>query len=612
MITRPSELPSEPGMVAVDTETSGRHVDDGARVSVVSLSWRDDDGTLVSCAFPFNQGTIGKPEGAQGSLLDVDHNLDSQDWMDLLIWLADREHIYHNAKFDLMMLRAGSAPPLAGMEFIDCFKWDTMVAQRELDPLEAVGLKATAERLGLTDGNERDKETEVKEWLKAHAKRTKQKISVIGGRYDLVPWEIIGPYAAKDTELTWLLWENQMDRIDEGEGDLRAIEREMNVMRVLYQIEKRGMGFDAGECLESAGVLQAAMEEQAKKLPFEPTVNSAKRYFFDQQGVPPYEATEGGKPKLNEQVLAKMVKDRIPMAAEFAEYRKMEVAMNMWYGAYPTMIGDDGRLRTSFRQTKVVSGRFSVERVQLQAIPHDHRIAGLPEGVRSVRSMFKPRPGFELWEMDLSQAELRVAAKFARCESMLTMFKEGRDIHGWVTEEVFDVHPGEPNWFKYRQVGKRADFSFIFGVGADTFRATVAKLLGIEFSRDEAQRIVQRWRDLFPEFQRAIHKADRLAQERGWVKLITGKRSYFGRGEQTHKAFNRVVQGSLAEMNKDWIVAVEEEVPDVLVMSTHDSIDLEIPEGETWMVEKAAKIGERVGREMFGLEMPVEWKRWGE
>ena len=75
-------------------------------------------------------------------------------------------------------------------------------------------------------------------------------------------------------------------------------------------------------------------------------------------------------------------------------------------------MGGDGRIRTSFRQTKVVSGRLSVERVQLQAIPHDYQLGTL--GVEGVRSFFKPDDGFELWEVDISQAEIRVATAVAR------------------------------------------------------------------------------------------------------------------------------------------------------------------------------------------------------
>ena len=81
------ELPPVRGLnVAVDTEASGLHVDDGARVSVVSAAWRMDDGELHSHAWPFDQGTNGKP-GRTGDLFEQDINCSTGEWMLLVQWL---------------------------------------------------------------------------------------------------------------------------------------------------------------------------------------------------------------------------------------------------------------------------------------------------------------------------------------------------------------------------------------------------------------------------------------------------------------------------------------------------------------------------------------------
>ncbi len=52
---KPSELPIVDTAVAVDTETSGLFVDDGATLSVVSVAYLED-GKIQSHAFPFDQG----------------------------------------------------------------------------------------------------------------------------------------------------------------------------------------------------------------------------------------------------------------------------------------------------------------------------------------------------------------------------------------------------------------------------------------------------------------------------------------------------------------------------------------------------------------------------
>ena len=45
-----------PDLVDFDTETSGLHRDDGAVVTVISLAWREPDGTMYAGAWPFGQG----------------------------------------------------------------------------------------------------------------------------------------------------------------------------------------------------------------------------------------------------------------------------------------------------------------------------------------------------------------------------------------------------------------------------------------------------------------------------------------------------------------------------------------------------------------------------
>jgi len=61
----PTELPDVPGLVAWDTETCGLFPDDGARVSTLSVSFKDPGRDQIrSYAWPFFQGLYNKPEYA--------------------------------------------------------------------------------------------------------------------------------------------------------------------------------------------------------------------------------------------------------------------------------------------------------------------------------------------------------------------------------------------------------------------------------------------------------------------------------------------------------------------------------------------------------------------
>lgn len=188
--------------VAVDTETSGSHPDDGARLSIVSVAWLDEQDQIQAYAFPFHQGSVGKP-GHVPSLFDDDDsalNLPESEWHCLMQWLCSQRLIWHNAKFDLAILRAG-VRGWAGYDLLEQTVWDTMVVQKEITPTLTIALKETGERYGLAGGKERDHEKRVKGWLKKNRKPA--------GRYDLVPWVLLGPYASLDAYLTLALYLKQ-------------------------------------------------------------------------------------------------------------------------------------------------------------------------------------------------------------------------------------------------------------------------------------------------------------------------------------------------------------------------------------------------------------------
>ena len=67
-------LPDVEGLtVAVDTETSGLFVDDGATLSVVSVAWRTSGNSglyngITGFAFPFDQGRAHEKIGTTQSI----------------------------------------------------------------------------------------------------------------------------------------------------------------------------------------------------------------------------------------------------------------------------------------------------------------------------------------------------------------------------------------------------------------------------------------------------------------------------------------------------------------------------------------------------------------
>ena len=87
------------------------------------------------------------------------------------------------------------------------------------------------------------------------------------------------------------------------------------------------------------------------------------------------------------------------------------------------LLGDDGRLHTTFSQTTASTGRLSAQRPNLQNIP-----IRTPLG-REIRATFVAAEGTRLLSADYSQVELRILAHLSGEELLRDAFARGEDIH---------------------------------------------------------------------------------------------------------------------------------------------------------------------------------------
>lgn len=678
--------------VAVDTETSGLFVDDGARVSTVSVAFFDDDGWfdfvsdfdgeaqedcvyhrtfepiddevsrwVVSFAWPFDQGAFGtdKPEGmAQQAMWDDAQNLDQREWVWLLDWLElvgkRTGHVYHHAKFDLHMMEAGVRRwPGVGRDFSPVTVADTQNGCSLLYPTNVVIMTNTGPKTSTSlkpnaaffwGGGETDEQKVVKEYLR--------KNKLPAGRWDLIPWDIIKRYAEHDANLTLRLDARQeldMDNLRAGDwlpNPRALLRRRLETSFMLYRTERRGLPFDHKGAKAVAKHLEQVKAELEEQLPFEPaTLPAAKKFWFETLNIEPYETTPGGAPSVTDMTIKKMIKDEVEGAETWASIQKVGTAIDRWYLGWSSMAGSDGRLRCSVRQNGTVSSRFSVERVQLQAIPHDYKLAGFKEleGVPTPRKLIGQGvpEGWKLWELDLAQAELRVAALYAKCQTMLDLIDAGADLHGETAKMLFKIDEQDHRWGERRQVAKRANFGLIFGSGWETFQADLEKQTGIRLSDAEAQVLVRDWNNVYPEFKRAIYKTKDTVERRmkegqygegiGWTQTTNGERRWFVAGEDTHKAFNQRVQPNLAQFGLDWWLWSEKYLMERLgdgvvqttgqfvgrvgmVMMVHDSQILLLPDNPTsleWIAVIQQKARDLWKERFPGVPGDVDAKEWG-
>ncbi len=565
---------------ALDTETSALHPDDGGRAVVLAWAWRTPEGKLRSRAVPTPHAT--NPEWPR---LGVD------EWRKIVQGLANRESqlVFHNAKFDLLhldyILRGQVQPRGERLRpiheaLVENTVWDTMLAQKVISGENSAALKTTAARLwGEAETAEAD---ELEEYFIQKRQKTKP-------LYAEAPWDLVKRYARKDVKLTLRLFEWQQEYLAGcARPSTRAlVARELAFMKVVLAMEQRGVAFDADRARESSELLQPAIQRVASQLPYRPTLPAAKTYYFGSPGegglgLQPKSLTKKGAPALSERDVGAMAQEGVPYAAELHRYQALMAMNTKWFVPWPRMMGEDGRVRASFNLTNVRSHRLSVQRFQVQAIPHIRHFVDLelPEGVALPRELFRAKPGYRLWEIDLSQGEVRIATAITGCRAMNEAI-QSTDVHGETCKRMFGVTEEAPNWKSRRDMAKRLTFGTIYGAGPQKLADTAYLDTGVRIPVSEMKRMVDDYKRVFPEFFIYARQAERSCERLGYVTLVSGKRRYFNFGaplwEKAYRAFNAVIQGDLAETMRDVMIKVEREIGGVLLLQIHDSLVVELP-----------------------------------
>jgi DNA polymerase I-like protein with 3'-5' exonuclease and polymerase domains len=656
--------------VAVDTETTGLFTDDpcahcplDVHITIVSYAWEGG-----SAAIPFALGE------------DDSKNAGEETWEALLKWLSKQRLIMHNAKFDLHQLARGAPNGWRGRDLVDSVFWDTSLAAWLMWPAHSPSLKTTAERLWGPDAVEA-------------AKRMKEALLELprGQQHDFwrIPWSRQGVYAKADAELTLRLFNYQTDEATGYAGDddetydlAHYIDRELEVAKVLYKMEERGIGFKADEAREIAVTLEAEKDYIEKQAPFKLTRNEALKFWEAENPPAPlckeckgvgkiytlvssggpsdedvedarrsggmlravgeetfeisicpsckgkprkkssfediqFEETPGGKPSLNHKGMAIAAAAKLTYAKKFLRYLDIDRALSLWFGpeGWPSKIGQDGRLRTDYRQITANyhgvpsgNGRFSSSRINLMAIPKAEKT--VEKGLPDVRALFVPRKGYELIGLDLSNAELRIAASLSGCEKMIDAFEAGGDPHTNTTKKLFDITEKDKRWDTVRKHAKTATFAILYGTGAGTLVETFAEA-GHDFTVIETKRLIREFDKEYPELRATMKEAERRADDRGYITLISGRRRYFTDGEATWKAFNTAVQGGVAEFMKDAMLWVETNFPGALLLQIHDEFVLELP--QPGALARGQKIADELAAqatELFQITMVMKAKLW--
>ena len=376
---------------------------------------------------------------------------------------------------------------------------------------------------------------------------------------------------------------------------------ELPLVPVLCAMERAGVAIDTarmGEIAARVSEQVEALEQQAHELAGEPfALGSPKQLgevLFERLGLPAGRRGKAGGYSTDQTVLAR-IRDLHAIVPIVEEWRELSKLLSTYLLPLPEMLGEDGRLHTTFSQVTAATGRLSANRPNLQNIP-----IRTPLG-RELRATFVAAPGTRLLSVDYSQVELRILAHLSGEELLREAFARGEDIHAVTAAEVLGKERDDLSKDE-RNRAKAVNFGIIYGISAHG----LSEQLGI--SRDEAQAYIDTYRGRMPRVAEFIERAIHDARERGFAVTLLGRRrpipelraqSWNTRSFGERLAVNTVIQGSAADIIKLAMVRIhgrlaEQRRASRLVLQIHDELLLEVPDVETTAVR------ELVTEEMVG------------
>ena len=330
--------------------------------------------------------------------------------------------------------------------------------------------------------------------------------------------------------------------------------------------------------------------------------------MFDKLGLPPVKKTKTGY-STNAEVLEKL-RNKHTIIPAIMDYRMLTKLKSTYADGLIKVIGDDGRIHTTFQNLVTATGRLSSTEPNLQNIPVRTDLGA------EIRKMFIPKDGCVLVDADYSQIELRVLAHIADDKTMQEAFTSDVDIHTATAAQVFHVPVSEVTPLQRRHA-KAVNFGIVYGIS----EFSLSDDIGV--SRFEARDYIDSYLAHYHGVKTYMKKVVEDARACGYTQTLYGRRRYIPElvnsnymirqgGERI--ALNTPIQGTAADIMKLAMLAVDralkERYPEAkLLLQVHDELIVECPEA---IAAQVAQVVSQQMEQVAKLKVPlVAEAKWG-
>ncbi len=556
--------------VALDSETTGLYPRDGHMLGI-SLSYN----------------------GKCGAYIDTNCFDDSTESL-LQTLFNEKAVIFHNAKFDM-----------AFFEYHFNFKFpkfeDTMLLHYLIDENPGThGLKQLAMKFTPYG----DYEKPMYDWIDQY--RKEHGILKADFQWGWIPFEVMKTYAAMDAVVTFMVYEKFV-KIKQNKKLCWVYD---NILipgtRFLTDAQDNGVPFDKKRLYTAQNIMQDDIDnaiatlykdervrkfEQIQGKEFNPNSTlQLRKLLFDFLGLNPTGKKTGTGADSTDAEVLKELSTQSPVPQLILDIRQKSKIKNTYLDKIIPQLDRDSRLRTGFNLHGTTSGRLSSSgKLNMQQLPRDNP---------AVKGCIKAAAGSKIVAMDLTTAEVYVAAKLAEDEALMDVFRSGGNFHSTIAHTVFKlpcaVEDVAELYSDRRQAAKAVTFGIMYGAGPAKISEQVTKDSGKYFSKNEAAEVINDYFKTFHKLKSWIETNQKFIEQNGFTY------SYFGRkrrlpnvasedkGIKSHSirsGLNFLVQSAASDINLLGAIDMSAFIKSQRMKSkifalVHDSILAEVPEDE--------------------------------
>ena len=533
--------------------------------------------------------------------------------------------IFHNSKFDMSFLKYEF-----GFEFPK-FE-DTMLLHYCLEETVGThGLKPLA--LRFTDLG--DYEKELDDYKKTFARKNKIKLEDFN--YGMLPVDILAPYACKDADGTFQLYDKFYPLVSGNEKFSKLYEEILKPATTsLAELENNGgpisidhandlhdnYEIDIEECINEISMDEAVKRfERIHEKTFNPnSTMQLREVFFNILKLRSTKKTATGAQSTDKEVLAEL--DH-PLSDAILDLREKTKLSNTYIRNILKGLDKDYRLRSSFNVHGTTSGRLSSSgTLNYQNIPRDNK---------DIKKLFRAREGFQIVQCDLKTAEVYYAAALSKDSFLQRAFIENLDFHSYVAKQIFNlscrIDEVKTAYPDQRQYAKAITFGIMYQAGP----AKVAETANISFP--QAKQFISKYFNEASRLKIWIDQSNIFIENNAYIYSYFGRKRRLPESKSPNKGVSKhavrsgvnfLVQSVASDINVlgvidtiNWIKTNKYDKVMIPFTVVHDSIVAEVQDNyvDEWVTNVQGFLQKPRGIEIPNCPIGVDFEvgpSWGD